>query len=61
MIPLELRVIGQVQHEHAPGGIVCIHHAADREQVIAVMREVVINERAEIANRPCQSVELHHD
>ncbi len=60
-LPLELVVVRQVHHEHAPGGTVGVDHAADRQEVIALIGEVVAHQRAHVAQRAREPVQLDHD
>ena len=58
---LELIVVGQIPEQHPPGGAVGVDQAADRQQVMVLVEEVVADERTDVAQRAGQAVQLRDD
>jgi hypothetical protein len=60
-LPFKLRVVRQVHQHHPSCRRVRVRHSAQRQQVIALVPKVILDERADIAQRAGQSVQLHDD
>ena len=56
-----LVIVREIHKQHAPGSAVRLHHAAARQQMVALISEVVADQRSHVAQRPGEPIQLGHD